>query len=130
MTLRWRTTVAVSSGSVCRSLSGDGTNVTGLTRSEEPLLKKTVELVDDEEQSSTNTTILRRGPAAIDQIGFSAFATGTGRRGQTMERRELPSGVEVSLGTEPLPEETTPTNTRMNSFAGSFSPTHSTSAPS
>ena len=113
-------------------LSGDGTNVTGLTRSEEPLLKKTVEVVDDEDLSSTNTTILRRGPVAIDQIRFLRFRYWNGMMWtNSWNAAELPSGVEVSLGAEPLPEETTPDEYPYELFRRViYLPTHTTSPPS
>ena len=113
-------------------LSADGTNVTGLIRSEEPLLKKTVELVDDEGLASTNTTVLRRSPVPIDQIQFLQFRYWDGMLWtNSWNAAELPAGIEVSLGTEPLPEETTADEYPYELFRRViFLPTHSTPAPS
>lgn len=113
-------------------LSADGTNVTGLTRTEEPLLKKTIEPADEGDLSSTNTTVLRRNPVAIDQIRFLRFRYWDGAAWtNTWTAAGLPSGVEVSLGAEPLPEETTPDEYPYELFRRViYLPGHSPAAPS
>jgi prepilin-type N-terminal cleavage/methylation domain-containing protein len=85
------------------------TNVSGLTRSEDPLQRKPVEFVADSDPSSTNGVPWRRAPMTIDQFSFLRFRYWNGSSWlDTWSAPELPAGVEVSLGAEPLPEETTP----------------------
>jgi len=85
------------------------TNVSGLTRSEDPLQRKPVELFEDSDPSSTNGAPSRRAPMTIDQFNFLRFRYWNGSSWlDSWNAPELPAGVEVSLGAEPLPEETTP----------------------
>ncbi|MBM3837740.1 MAG: type II secretion system protein [Verrucomicrobia bacterium] len=85
------------------------TNVSGLTRSEEPLLHRPVELVEETDLSSTNAAAARRAPMTIDQFRYLRFRYWNGAAWlDSWSAPELPAGVEVSLGAEPLPEEPTP----------------------
>ena len=90
-----------------RSLGG--TNISGLTRSEEPLVKKSIEPAEEGEVSPTNSIPTRRSPAVIEQFQFIRFRYWNGTSWlDSWAAPELPYGVEVSLGAEPLPDGTSP----------------------
>ena len=106
------------------------TNVSGLTRSEEPLQKRTVELPDESPTAATNTVAARRDPVSIDQFQFIRFRywNGTAWLGSWVAP-ELPAGVQVSLGAEPLPEGTSPDEYPYELFRRTiYLPGHSTEA--
>jgi type II secretory pathway component PulJ len=84
------------------------TTVSGLARSEEPLQSRPLELAEESELSSTNAVASRLAPLTIDQFLYLRFRYWNGSAWlDSWSAPELPAGVEVSLGAEPLPEEAT-----------------------
>jgi prepilin-type N-terminal cleavage/methylation domain-containing protein len=93
--------------------SGEGTNVTvtGLNRIEKPLVgSRTLPLnLANEEVMPTTNQVAALPPPLIEEIRFLRFRYYDGSAWQdSWSKSELPMGVEVSLGWEPLPEDGTP----------------------
>lgn len=89
--------------------SPDGTNIFGITRSEETLLRRTSEPIDEGDISSTNAIPTRRTPVPIDQFRFIRFRYWNGATWlDSWTAADLPAGVEVTLGAEPVPEGISP----------------------
>ncbi|MBI4663338.1 MAG: hypothetical protein HY735_31440 [Verrucomicrobia bacterium] len=87
-------------------VSNAATNVLGITRSEEPLMRRTLELPEEDELSVTNAVPARRSPVSIDQFQFIRFRYFDGAAWlDSWPGPGLPWGVEVSLGAEPLPDD-------------------------
>jgi type II secretory pathway pseudopilin PulG len=83
------------------------TNSSGLVRTEEPLQNRILEPAGDGDLPVTNAVAMRRNPVSIDQCQFVRFRFWNGTAWlDSWTDPELPIGVEVNLGAEPLPEET------------------------
>jgi hypothetical protein len=83
--------------------SSEGTNITGLARSEEPLLEMRAVPTT---QLPITTDTSSNAPASLltDQIHFLRFRYWDGAKWQaSWSSSDLPQGVEVSLGSEALP---------------------------
>src|SRR5262249_1062351 len=86
--------------------SADGTNVTGLARWEQSLLKAR-EPVGAQNSLNVEIKTNRSSQLLSDEIHFMHFRYWDGKAWQeTWHSEELPEGVEVSLGIESLPPGT------------------------
>jgi type II secretory pathway pseudopilin PulG len=115
------------------SASATDTNVLGLARTEESLLKRAVVLTSTNgtEAASTNASLVRTPPLFTEDLHFLRFRYWDGTAWQdSWSAAQLPSGVEVTVGAEPLPPESS-----IEDYPGElyrrviFVPQHTTNAP-
>ena len=88
--------------------SGDGTNVGGLLRTEEPLvLKRQAALTDDLQIEETNVVKQTASNPVLEEIRYLQFRYWSGTNWlDSWNAGGFPTGVEVSLGAEAQTNET------------------------